>query len=116
MNTTLTTLTIATTLTAGLVAENVAHASTCDLPVVDEVHVPYRRSIVPGMDRALRAVEESTEGGATISGAGPAIVMLTTSDEVAERGAERMREAFAAEGTEVVIDTVGVCETGALPE
>ena len=84
--------------------------------LVDEVHVPFRRNIVPGMDQALRAVHESGCGAATISGAGPAIVMITTSAKAAEQGGQLMCQAFEAEGLKASVTTVGTCESGALPQ
>jgi len=83
--------------------------------LVDEVHVPFRRNIVPGMNDALRAIEDMGAGGATISGAGPAIVMATTSEKVAREGGAKMQEAFAQAGLTAEITTVGISTTGALP-
>lgn len=83
--------------------------------LIDEVHVPFRRNIVPGMDQALRAIDEMGRGGATISGAGPGLVLITTSTEVAQEGGTRMQKAFEDAGLAAKITVVGTSEVGALP-
>jgi homoserine kinase len=42
----------------------------------DEVHVPFRRRLVPGMDEAMRAAVEAGAVGASICGHGPGVVAL----------------------------------------
>lgn len=84
--------------------------------LVDEVHVPFRRRLVPGVDQALNAIADADIAGATISGAGPAIVLLTTSEDTAERGQAAMQQAFDGENMAVEILAVRGCDRGALPE
>jgi homoserine kinase len=82
--------------------------------LVDEVHVPFRRTLAPGVDFALGAIEESGIAGATISGAGPALVVLTTKDEVAVQAEAILRTAFESAGVSVDVRTVGGWSSGAL--
>ena len=84
--------------------------------LVDEVHVPFRRSLVPGVDQALARIETDELAGVTISGAGPALVMLTTDEATAAKGAAIMEGAFAEEGMDVEILRIVGCPSGALPD
>lgn len=84
--------------------------------LVDEVHVPFRRRLVPGVDRALRALEEAQIGGVTISGAGPALVLLTTQPMVVEQATAVLRDAFTAESIPVEVFTTTPRNQGALPD
>ena len=84
--------------------------------LVDEVHVPFRRSLVPGVDKTLGRIETDELAGVTISGAGPALVMLTTDEQAAAKGETLMHATFAEEGMDVEIVRVGGCTYGALPD
>lgn len=62
----------------------------------DEVHVPFRRRLVPGMEQAMKAGREAGAAGVTISGHGPGVVALTTDAAKTEAIGHAMVEAFAA--------------------
>ena len=81
----------------------------------DEVHVPFRRRLVPGMDLAMTAGCEAGAAGVTISGHGPGLVALTTDEAKVEPIARAMAEAFAT--VEQVVETLPLRATtrGALP-
>ncbi|HLU39577.1 MAG TPA: hypothetical protein VK081_09335 [Planctomycetota bacterium] len=64
----------------------------------DEVHVPYRRQAVPGMAQGMRAARAAGAAAATISGAGPALVALTTDPSKCEAIAAAMAAEFAWHG------------------
>lgn len=83
--------------------------------LVDEVHVPYRRKLVPGLDACLGAAVDAGAAGATICGHGPGIIALTM---VAGRAAEiatSMVSAFAAAGRVATTLTLQTAFYGALP-
>jgi homoserine kinase len=84
--------------------------------MVDEVHVPYRRKLVPGVDQALRAIQEGNIAGATISGAGPALVLITQSEESATVGAKTMQTAFDEAAMPVDILHLRGSRHGAIPD
>lgn len=65
----------------------------------DEVHVPFRRRLLPGMEEAMTAAVESGAVGATICGHGPGVVALLhapKSGKVTAAVADAMAAAFAA--------------------
>src|SRR5262249_20967710 len=64
----------------------------------DEVHVPYRRRLVPGMEAALTAATGAGAAGSTISGHGPGILALTTDAGRTAAIARAMTEAFVSAG------------------
>ena len=66
--------------------------------IEDEVHVPYRRQVVPGMTQCMHAARAAGAAAATISGAGPALVALTTNEEACDGIGAAMAEAFAQHG------------------
>ena len=84
--------------------------------LVDEVHVPYRRKLVPGVNQALRAIEEGTIAGATISGAGPAIVLFTKSEDDAVQSAATLQAAFDEASIPVEILRLRGTQHGAIPD
>lgn len=61
----------------------------------DEVHVPYRKQAAPGMGQAIAAARAAGAAAATISGAGPALIAMTTHLERCEAIGSAMAEAFA---------------------
>lgn len=83
--------------------------------LTDEVHVPYRRRLLPGLDKAILAGDEAGAAGVTISGAGPALVAFTTDASKAPAIGEAMAAAFETTGAEVDLLTVKTSRTGALP-
>ncbi len=83
--------------------------------ITDEVHVPYRRRLLPGLDEALHAGEEAGAAGVTISGAGPALMALTTDESKAPAIRNAMAHALEKAGAEVQLLTVEASLTGALP-
>ncbi len=83
--------------------------------ITDEVYVPYRRRLLPGLDEAILAGEEAGAAGVTISGAGPALLALTTDESKAPTIRDAMANALQSAGAEVEILTVQASLTGALP-
>ena len=83
--------------------------------LVDEVHVPYRRKLVPGVDQALRAVSDAGIAGATISGAGPAIVLIANTEAKAEAGATALQTAFDAADMKIDLLHLRGRDSGAVP-
>ncbi len=83
--------------------------------MVDEVHVPYRRRLLPGLDDAMRAGEEAGAAGVTISGSGPALLALTADEEKALAISDAMAQALEAAGVDAEMHTVRASESGALP-
>ena len=57
----------------------------------DVLHVPYRRSLVPGYDAVVSAARGAGAFGATLSGSGPTILAVATAERVAEIGAAMVR-------------------------
>lgn len=70
----------------------------------DEVHVPFRRRLVPGMEAAMLAGREAGAAGVTISGHGPGLVALTTDEALTEAIGQAMVDAFAS--VEQVVETL----------
>lgn len=64
----------------------------------DEVHVPYRLQIVPGMGKALQAAREAGAAAATISGAGPALIAITADAGKCDAIGAAMAEEYARHG------------------
>ncbi len=83
--------------------------------LVDEVHVPFRRRLIPGLDTCLAAGRDAGAAGVTISGHGPALVALTTDGDRCEAIANAMVDAFAGAGQQATTRTVGTCAVGAVP-
>ncbi|MHC4512518.1 MAG: homoserine kinase [Planctomycetota bacterium] len=83
--------------------------------ITDEVHVPYRRRLLPGLDEAIQAGEEAGAAGVTISGAGPALLALTADESKAPAIRDAMATALAASGAEAELLTVEASANGALP-
>src|SRR5205823_3608084 len=64
----------------------------------DVLHVPFRRSLVPGYDQVTRAARQAGAYGATLSGSGPTIVAVVVADGVRAVG-DAMVRAWAAQDT-----------------
>jgi homoserine kinase len=80
----------------------------------DEVHVPFRRRLVPGMEEALTAAVAAGAAGATISGHGPGVLALTTQAKNCEPVAMAMKQAFEAAGAETTTMVLEAAAHGAL--
>jgi homoserine kinase len=52
----------------------------------DVLHVPFRRSLVPGYDEVTSAARRAGAYGATLSGSGPTVVAVTAADGVTAVG------------------------------
>jgi homoserine kinase len=63
----------------------------------DVLHVPYRRTLVPGLASLHDAACASGAYGATLSGSGPTLVAIAAQD-IAERVADAMKKRWSAEG------------------
>jgi homoserine kinase len=63
----------------------------------DVLHVPYRRTLVPGLAGLHDAAVAAGAYGATLSGSGPTLVAIAPQD-VAERVADAMKRQWSAEG------------------
>lgn len=83
--------------------------------LADEVHVPFRRNLVDGLGAALDEANSIEGAAATISGAGPALVVLGMETEAVGRAASAAKAAFADAGVAADSLAVGTLETGALP-
>jgi homoserine kinase len=64
----------------------------------DEIHVPFRRRLAPGMEEAMAAGREAGAAGVTICGHGPGLVALTTREEACQTIADAMAQAFQRKG------------------
>lgn len=74
---------------------------------------PHRASLIPGLAAVRRAAYEAGALGGSISGAGPTVFAWSRSAQSAQGIAERMVEAFAAEGTEASSWTGTISKKGA---
>jgi homoserine kinase len=82
--------------------------------IEDEVHVPYRRQVVPGMAQGMAAAREAGAAAATISGAGPALVAITSQSARCESIGAAMAQAFAQHGVASRTLVLQAREEGAL--
>lgn len=82
----------------------------------DEVHVPFRRRLVPGLDRAIHAGREAGAAGVTISGAGPGLVAMTTDASRLEDIGAAMAEELSKAGSKASTLVLHASEHGALPD
>lgn len=83
--------------------------------IVDEVHLPYRRRLVPGLSEALIAAVEAGAAGATICGHGPGLIAFTTSSGRTPEIARAMVHACGKAGREATTLTLQTALYGALP-
>ena len=81
----------------------------------DEVHVPFRRRLAPGMEDAMAAGRQAGAAGVTISGHGPGLVALTTAGDAAKAIADAMAGAFRSAGQLADTACLRPFRTGALP-
>jgi homoserine kinase len=63
----------------------------------DVLHVPYRRTLVPGLAGLHDAACAAGAYGATLSGSGPTLVAIAPQD-IAERVADAMKGRWSADG------------------
>jgi homoserine kinase len=63
----------------------------------DVLHVPYRRTLVPGLAGLHEAARAAGAYGATLSGSGPTLVAIAPQD-IADRVADVMSRRWSAEG------------------
>jgi len=73
-----------------------------EIALDDVLHVPYRRTLVPGLASLHDAACAAGAYGATLSGSGPTLVAIAQQD-LAERVADAMKKRWSAEG--VVADS-----------
>ncbi len=83
--------------------------------LVDEVHVPHRRRLVPGLHRSIAAAVDAGAAGATICGHGPGVIAFTTVDGRTPAIAKAMVEAFDDAGSRATTLTLQTAFYGALP-
>ncbi|MEZ6037034.1 MAG: hypothetical protein R3F29_06110 [Planctomycetota bacterium] len=83
--------------------------------MIDEVHLPYRRRLLPGLDEALLAAVEAGAAGATICGHGPGVIAFTAVPGRVPEIARAMVHAFAGRGREATTLTLRTAHYGALP-
>lgn len=83
--------------------------------IVDEIHLPYRRRLLPGLDQALTAAVEAGAAGATICGHGPGLIAFTTFQGRVPEIAKAMVHAFAQAGREATTLTLQTAFYGAFP-
>jgi homoserine kinase len=81
----------------------------------DEVHVPYRRRLVPGLGQAMADAVEAGAAGATICGHGPGVISFTTVQGRVPAIARAMVHAFAEAGREATTLTLQTAFYGAFP-
>ncbi len=83
--------------------------------VLDEVHLPYRRRLVPGLSEALVAAVEAGAAGVTICGHGPGLIAFTRVAGRTPEIARAMVEACAKAGSQATTLTLQTAFYGALP-
>lgn len=83
--------------------------------LVDEVHLPYRRRLLPGMSEALDAAVAAGAAGSTICGHGPGLIAFTLVSGRTPEIARAMVKAFADAGRLATTLTLQTAFYGALP-
>jgi homoserine kinase len=81
----------------------------------DEVHVPYRRRLVPGMEQALLAGVDAGAAGTTICGHGPGLIAITREPGRTQLIAKAMVAAFVGAGRQATSLVLNAAHYGALP-
>jgi homoserine kinase len=81
----------------------------------DEVHVPYRRRLVAGMEQALAAGRAAGAAGCTVCGHGPGLLALVTDEGRTAAIARAMEQAFVAAGRQATSLVLQTAHYGALP-
>ncbi|MBF2034459.1 MAG: homoserine kinase [Leptolyngbyaceae cyanobacterium T60_A2020_046] len=67
----------------------------------DRIHVPYRKTLIPGFDAVVAAAISAGAYGVTISGAGPTLLALAAPEQ-ATAIADVLRQTWKAQGITVV--------------
>ena len=83
--------------------------------LVDEVHLPYRRRLIPGLDHALTVAVEAGAAGATVCGHGPGMIAFTTKQDRIPEIAAAMVHAFAKNGSKATTLPLQTAFYGAFP-
>lgn len=83
--------------------------------MVDEVHLPYRRRLVPGLSDALDQAVAAGAAGATICGHGAGIIAFTTHDARIANISQAMVASFARADREATTLTLQTAFYGAYP-
>jgi homoserine kinase len=83
--------------------------------LVDELHLPYRRRLLPGLSEALDAAVAAGAAGATICGHGPGLIAFTIVSGRTVEIARAMVKAFADAGRLATTLTLQTAFYGALP-
>ncbi len=83
--------------------------------LVDELHLPYRRGLLPGLGEALDAAVAAGAAGATICGHGPGLIAFTMVSGRTPEIARAMVKAFADAGRLATTLTLQTAFYGALP-
>jgi homoserine kinase len=83
--------------------------------LVDEVHLPYRRRLLPGLSEALDAAVRAGAAGSTICGHGPGSIAFTRTAGRTPEIARAMVKAFADAGRLATTLTLRAALYGALP-
>lgn len=83
--------------------------------ILDEVHLPYRRRLVPGLPEVLEAAVDAGAAGATICGHGPGVIAFTMVSGRTPEIARAMVAAWARLGCQATTLTLQTAFYGALP-
>lgn len=83
--------------------------------LVDELHLPYRKRLLPGLSEALDAAVAAGAAGATICGHGPGLIAFTIVSGRTVEIARAMVKAFADAGRLATTLTLQTAFYGALP-
>jgi len=83
--------------------------------ILDEVHLPYRRRLVPGLPEVLEAAVDAGAAGATICGHGPGVIAFTMVSGRTPEIARAMVSAWARLSCQATTLTLQTAFYGALP-
>lgn len=78
----------------------------------DRIHQPYRQALIPGYAAVEQAAVDAGAYGLVISGAGPTLLALTSSDQ-ANTVKSAMQSTWAEQGTEAEVHTLALDQQGA---
>lgn len=95
----------ASTLALALVRGDAILAGRC---LEDRYAEPARSSLLPGYAKARKAAFDAGATGFAISGSGSTVFALASTRQAAQRSANRMRDAFASDGTSANAFTTSV--------
>ena len=84
--------------------------------LIDEVHLPYRRRLIPGLDQALLGATEAGAAGATLCGHGAGVIAFTTVPGRVPAIAKAMVHAFGQADCEATTLTLQAAFYGAYPQ